>query len=244
MLSALYPDVNTDYFPFLDLNATAARFKRENAGALLTLRTSALPIADMVSGNYKPLETLTLTPTENDPNYFVQIALDAKLIRAQILSPDPGSSFVLFDNKLPHELRSITFSCNARISYQTWQNSVLTFVNAMSFLSPEELAPVWSFLRQQRCKDDEAELVEHWIDMLDAINRKQMAAIIVAADELLESKTLTANATVYVTLAKGMALAADGRYLESSVLFESVGLNENSPGMADKLLYIHSLGNR
>ena len=73
LLAALYPAINTDFFPYLDLNATRARFKRQNAATLLELRTASLPISDVVGGNLVPQQTLSLTETTSGANRLVSV---------------------------------------------------------------------------------------------------------------------------------------------------------------------------
>lgn len=48
--------VNSDYFPYLDTRAARTRFLRRNADALMTLRTTALPLTEMLESRESPYE--------------------------------------------------------------------------------------------------------------------------------------------------------------------------------------------
>jgi len=242
LLSPLYPEVNTDYFPYLDLHATRARFKNLDATVLLDLRTSLLPISEIVSEEYDAPAKLKLTPTSSEANVLLQLAMQAKMLASAITEPQPKEGeLTAFDQRLLFDVMSFGLACEQRIDIALWEESMMGFAGALLFLSPEELAPVWVRLSQHQCRDVASDRALQWINLLDALSRRQAGRVIVLTESLLDGRDMSTSIASFLLTAKVMAITAQGDYKLALRLFKEHELVGEHTNIAIKLLYLHAL---
>lgn len=122
----IYPEVNSDYYPYLDLNSAKARFLQQDANSLLLLRTYPLPVAQLLAGQFQPNDELVITTTASTANSLLDAAIRAK---RQIETPKV---------------------CDASTSLD---NHVLALAHSLPYLSPEEME---SALAKLDCDEDDA----------------------------------------------------------------------------------------
>ncbi len=240
-VSPLYPTINMDYFPFLDLQSTKARFKGEQSNLLVDIRTSLLPIDEVVIGNIAPRTQLNLTETGIVQNPLVALVRQAKVLSTAITDPGNNESLTDFDRRLLFDLQSIRLACENRIDISLWEESLMGFAGTLLFLSPGELPPVWEILSEHQCDDAESLQAKRWLMLLEALSQRHMDRLTVLSDELLQGRNPDSSTVRFLKTVKAMVLTAEG---QSSRAIDSIHENElvnDNAHIATKLMYLHAL---
>ena len=117
----------------------------------------------------------------------------------------------------------------------------MRFARNLPFLSADELIPVWARLRAQECQDDTSRRSLLWIDLLEAVSRREMTIVSIAADELLSVTDLSTASRRFLLTAKAMALIATADYEVALQLIHDEDLIDDQSHLAAKLLHLYAL---
>ncbi len=155
--------VNSDYFPYVDLNAVKARFKGMHADLFEPLSLAQLPILEML--NKYNFDKNNITKDE----YFSLSAIihDARYVYRYMLGLDSDSSVLI--NKTYFQnlsiLRNAALNCSFNEFEGSWSNAVTPIMyNALPFLNKTHAIELVDFVRGD-CPD--GVLSKHQNDLLD-----------------------------------------------------------------------------
>ena len=175
--------MNSDYFPFVDQHAVAARFKQQNADFILDLQRCRLPLP----GPYfemPPAISLDVQPVA----FQSQIdAINAQKIARYFSNP---KAYPLADSGLTGQQKDMLMlaatPCDCRDGAAQAQhlNNIRALMNStLPRLSAAEAAPMLATLRQSMCVDNPEN--EAWMNLYMAVSRRDMPAVAAAAELLL-----------------------------------------------------------
>ncbi|HKD55779.1 MAG TPA: hypothetical protein VKB72_16315 [Steroidobacteraceae bacterium] len=208
--------VNSDYFPFVDLNAPRMRFMNRSARELPELTLLPIPLLDLLLNESPTSPTL-------EPSPHSTLARDLRVRRAlgisQALSSGRLGSLdqVAAANVLL--LRTSAAECVDRQALAAWETAART-VGAMtaSFLSPAELAELWRSVRSTPCYRDVSGPHRVWADLLAAVAARNATEIMPLGTRLLDDASLAQNDRTYLTTVVATAYVRLGKIPEAREL--------------------------
>jgi predicted membrane-bound spermidine synthase len=190
--------VNSDFFPFVDLNAPRLRFMMSSTFALTRLTSLSVPVLDIL----RPDSPVGPTP---DPLRHVSVARDAQVRQALAIRRALASGRLDDLDAVSAVsvllLRTSAAQCADPQVQETWKTSARN-VGAMtaSYLSPAELADVWSSIRSTPCYRDASGPHRVWADLLAAVAARNASEIVMLGARLLEtSSSLSRDERTYLT---------------------------------------------
>jgi len=188
---------NSDFFPFVDLNAPRLRFMGANAFALPRLTRVSIPVLDLLRADN--VVGPTAMPSEHSklPRHALvrhALALRRALSSGRLDELDTMSAvYVLL-------LRTSATQCADPHVQDTWRMAARN-VSAMtaSYLSPTELADVSSNIRSMPCYRESGPH-RAWADLLAAVAARNAAEMVSIGDRLLETtSSLSTDERTYLT---------------------------------------------
>lgn len=166
---------NSDYFPYLDANSVKARYLRSNFFMLNELRSSPLPLLDMLEGPRRGAAAqVTASP------FFVQhkYAVRARQLRDFIMTGAP------LPKGFPHDVRDAAViltspGCGGD------HDRALVYIsqNTLAFLTEGELALLWPRVMRGCGQTD-------WMRLVLALSARDAGASAGAAEKLLAAADL------------------------------------------------------
>jgi predicted membrane-bound spermidine synthase len=214
---------NSDYYPYLDLNAARYRFLQQGAGDLVSLAAANLPVIPMLEGS-DTLPAVSLDGTE----YFNRIEQmrRAQYIRDTYLklqAPEPLAMPRALQKDL--ELASLrALDCWDPARHDVWLHSLYQVAIVVNpFLAPEESAAIWKRFETTGCYASLPQQYKLWIALFKAVGARDGVEMARLAEQLFaipdalpaESKRylLTAAMTGYLAQNKAeQALQAWARH--------------------------------
>ncbi|HTL19943.1 MAG TPA: fused MFS/spermidine synthase [Steroidobacteraceae bacterium] len=215
MFDGLPVPVNSDFFPFVDLNAPRLRFMASNAFSLTGLTSLPVPVLDILRADAPSGPTL-------DPSQHSTVARDV-LVRRALAIRRAVSSGRLDDLDTVGAvtmllLRTSTAQCADPQVQDTWKTGVRN-VGAMTatYLSIAELADLWSNIRSTPCYRDVDGPHKAWADLLAAVAARNAKEIASGAAQLMaaspapspEERTYLTSALASAYLRLGQTRQAD-----------------------------------
>jgi predicted membrane-bound spermidine synthase len=200
LFNVLPVPANSDYFPFVDLNAPRLRFMAGNAFVLPRLTSQSVPIVDFLRADTPPGPTLkpsSHSTLARDVQVRRALALRAALLSGRMEDVDSVTAVTVL------LLRSSAVQCADPQVQQTWKTSARN-AGAMtaSYLSPTELADVWDSIRSTPCYRDASGPHRIWADLLAAVAARNATEIVTLGARLLESSSsLSRDERTYLTTA-------------------------------------------
>jgi spermidine synthase len=198
LFSTLRVPANSDFFPFVDLNAPRLLFERESAGELPGLTFLAVPFLDVLRGD-------SLRSPTTEPSSKSTLFRDLQVRRAMAIrrafsggqSDDLGaaatSALIL--------IRASADECAQPRVQRTWGTAVQN-VSEMtaSYLNPTELADIWSYIKSTPCYRGGNSEIKAWTDLLAAVSARDFSEIVTLGSRLLAPpSSLSQDDLTYVT---------------------------------------------
>lgn len=152
-LSALFASmpvpINSDYFPYVDLNAPRARYLGSTAQELTDLRVIPVPVLDLLTGT-RPDTGLKRPPPDDSSPFDALIArayrLEDALVKGSIDALSPGDATNLLAIEAPAE------RCGDAGVQEAWFTAVEDVSYATTrYLGPQDLADVWDKILGSAC---------------------------------------------------------------------------------------------
>jgi spermidine synthase len=222
---------NSDYFPVLDLNAFRAQYLGRTATELFSLRTSPLPVIEMLDSLAPRRDITEVSP--GSPVERLQSIHAATLLRDYLAGSIEGDTMTLSD-----DIRDAVFltemlfrNCSAE------QNSELaiTHLNGianllMSYLQPDELAEIWQRFENASCMEHWSTRLRRWFALVKAVSARDAVVMAAISTQLLDSGDDAFNPArqeyLLATSMLGQLSVGDKRSAMAS------WLNHGSPAMA------------
>ena len=179
---------NSDYFPVLDLNAFRAQYLGRTATELFSLRTSPLPVIEMLDSLAPRRDITEVSP--GSPVERLQSIHAATLLRDYLAGSIEGDTMTLSD-----DIRDAVFltemlfrDCSAK------QDSELTITHLngianllMSYLQPDELAEIWQRFENASCMEHWSTHLRRWFALVKAVSARDAVVMAAISTQLLDS---------------------------------------------------------
>jgi spermidine synthase len=207
LLQTLPAPANSDFYPFVDLNAPRARYLRETAIDLPALTVLPIPFLELLGGAAP--ESPTVEPAAGSALFRDGLLHRALQIRQAVSSGnlnglDPITARALSRIDMAAE------RCAGDSGQDEWLAAVRTISDATApYLAPAELAVIWSSVRAGACYRTASAARRAWADLCAAIARRDAPEIARLGVSLLDSPAVSSQDDVgYLMTA---AAAADVR---------------------------------
>ena len=194
---------NSDFFPFVDLNAARLRFERANAGELSALSLLPMPFLEILRGDTPRGPTSEPSPRSRFPldlQVHRAIALRHAISSGRLDDLDAQDTVALL------LIRSGGDKCAEPGVQKAWTTAVRSVSAATApYLAQDELADIWSYIRSTACYRNGGSDAKAWTDLLTAVSARNAPEIVTLGAHLLEPPTaiskedLTYVATVMTT---------------------------------------------
>jgi predicted membrane-bound spermidine synthase len=220
VLNAVAVPPNSDFFPFVDLNAPRLRYLRTNAMELPALTVLPIPFLELIDGAAP--RGATPQPSVNSSvirDRLVQRALDIRRAllsgRFDNLDPDMARELWLVGTTADH--------CAAVPARKEWQDAVRNISDdTAAYLSPAELEAVWRQVRSSPCYRQAMGTDKAWVDLWAAIARRDSPAIVALGTSLLApSSGDSSSELAYLTTITAAADISMGQSAQAQTLLRA-----------------------
>jgi spermidine synthase len=206
LLQSIPVPANSDYYPFVDLNAPRLRYLGANALELPALTLLPLPFAELIGGAVR--REPTAAPAANSTlvrDRFVQraVAIRDAVASGSLDGLDPFSARYLW------LIGARTEQCAQMETQQDWEEAARNISDyTAAYLNASELREIWRRVLSSPCYHEVSEEERVWADLYAAIAQRDAAQIVkfgsnLIADRLSEDDRTyltTVTAAAYVRL--------------------------------------------
>ena len=220
VLEAVAVPPNSDFYPFVDLNAPRLRYLRANAMELPALTVLPIPFLEMIGGAAP--SGATLEPSASSGvvrDRLVQRALDIRraLMSGTAEDLDPATARYLW------LLGTAANDCTAPPARSAWQDAVRNISDDTApYLNPAELEAVWSRVESSPCYRDATGTDKTWVDLWAAIARRDSPAIAGLGASLLAPPSAGSDSErAYLTTVTAAADVSMGEDARAQTLLEA-----------------------
>lgn len=208
-------DANSDYWPVLDSGAAKARFLGASATAFVDPDLTRLPVAAMLSHHSPPY-----TPRDVAFNEYLTRSVTTSLafvLRDRVLGvprswdhpevPIPPNVEVYAE-----QARSAVAGCASPPPPGPWFDGMFNTVakRVVPALASDDLAPVWAQVRSDACWAQLDDVQQTFVTLLEAVGRRDGAAMARSADALLALPGLPPDLLDYCLSASVLGHLAQG----------------------------------
>jgi len=220
LLRSMSPPPNSDFFPFIDLNAPRLRFMDANASELPKLTAMQMPFLEMLEG-VGVTRGPTVEPSANSKlsrDYSVRLAL---AIRRAILDgslrnlePAIASDVMLIDTGQDR--------CADAGAQSAWRMAARNISDrTAAYLNAGELEPIWNKVTSSPCYRTAAAVPKKWVDLFAAIARRNSIDTVRFGNDLIGSLTpISQSDLAYLTTVTAAAYIQLGQIAQAHDLLE------------------------
>jgi spermidine synthase len=175
---------NSDFFPFVDLNAPRLRFMNRNAIELPSLLVAPVPVVDFLDADR--IRSGAHVPSINSSMTADVLSRQALVTRDAVISgrleylAHPASIEVA----AIHLAREQCADADVRRAWRAAVRKIADYTTA--HLSGGELDPMWSRVAATPCYRESSGVERQWADLLAAVARRDAAAIVRSGTLFLE----------------------------------------------------------
>lgn len=196
--------VNSDYFPYVDLNAPRLRFMAENALELPRLTSLPVPVLDLVRPTAPasaPVEPPEHSYLFRDAQVRRALAIHHALTNGRFEDLDALSAMTLL------VIHTAVERCADPRVQSAWQRAAYSVgMLTASYLSPPQLTDVWNSVKATPCYRDTNGAHKAWADLLAVVAARD-AREIIAQGRLILDRDSAATSTEATYLTSAMAAA-------------------------------------
>jgi predicted membrane-bound spermidine synthase len=198
LLQSIPVPPNSDFFPFVDLNAPRLRYMRQNALELPALTLLPIPFLELLDGSVP--RAATVEPSPNSPivrDRLVRRALEiaTAVSTGSLDNLDPLSALYLSHIDLSGK------RCADKAGQKAWAEALRNISDdTAAYLNALELQPLWNKVRSSACYHDATGEDKTWADLLAAIAQRNALQIVKSGTELIGAQTpQSENELAYLT---------------------------------------------
>src|ERR1700733_6774351 len=235
LLQSLSVPPNSDFFPFVDLNAPRLRYMRENALELPSLTLLPIPFLELLDRSAPP--GATVEPSSNSVLFrdrFVQRALEIRhaVSAGSLFSLDPLSASYLLRIDMSQD------QCAAAAAPDVWKSAIRSISDeTAAYLRPAELEGLWNKVKSSPCYRDVPGEHKTWADLFAAISQRNAPQIAQLGAQLLASHAATsADDVAYLTTVSAAAYLRMGVPAQARKLLQEQWPRLNHTGKFDLAL--------
>jgi hypothetical protein len=220
LLQSLPVPPNSDFFPYVDLNAPRLRYMRKNALELPALTLLPIPFLELLDGSAPPGPTAE--PATNSVllrDRLVHRALEIRraVAIASLDDLDPLSASYLSRIDMSRD------RCAAEAAQNTWNIAVRNISDdTAAYLNRAELEQIWQKVTSSACYREATGEQRAWADLLAAISRRSAPDIVRLGTGLLASDSSNSAADLaYLTTATAAAYIRMGEMAQARSLLQA-----------------------
>jgi hypothetical protein len=220
LLQTVAVPANSDFYPFVDLNAPRLRYMRQNASELPALTYLPIPFLDLLEGA-APAGT-TVEPSPHSVLLRDRLVRRALEIRNAVATDslntlDPQSAAYLWRIYMSGD------ACAAKTAQSAWVDALRNISDYTSaYLNPAELEELWNKVMAGRCYRAMADEHKTWADLLAAVARRNAPQIVKFGTELLASHSSNADGDLaYLTTITAAAQIRMGEVAQARSLLQA-----------------------
>jgi spermidine synthase len=217
LFSTMGVPANSDFFPFVDLNAPRLLFEGESAGELPGLTFLPVPFLDVLRGDL--LRAPTIEPSSKS-KLFRDLQVRRAVAIRSALSGGQWDDLGAAATEALLLIRASGDECARPRIQQTWDAAVRSVSDMTApYLNPSELAGIWSYIKSTPCYRNGGSESKGWTDLLAAISARNFPETVMLGSHLLAPPSspskddLTYLTTVMVTAYIRMGDTAQARNL-------------------------------
>jgi predicted membrane-bound spermidine synthase len=235
--------VNSDFRPYLDLNASKYRFLQSGAGELTRVGADGVPIIAMLERRRQPARALSYDGDEFLDR--IELARRARYARDFYLAPKlPLPVAIPAELEKNLELSKMRgLDCVGAEAPDIWVQALFTVARTInSGLPPGEADAVWSRFEQAPCYRRLGAQEQTWVRLFRAVGARDAAAMARHADELLgRGKELSTSHKQYLLTASlvGNILSGELDRAQGAWDRHSAAVLHGDPGLDLRLLYAY-----
>ncbi len=217
LFNSLPVPANSDFFPFVDLNAPRLRFMLGNAFELTRLTSLPVPVLDLLRPDSPASATL-------EPSRHSSLARDLQVRRALAIRGALSSGRLDDLDAVSAVTLLLIRTSDERCADPQVQNAWKTAarnIGAMTatYMNPSELTDVWSSIRSTPCYRDASGDHKTWADLLAAVAARNAAEIVTQGRRLLERPSaLSTDDLTYLTTVMASAYFRLGQMPQAHAL--------------------------
>ena len=245
---------NSDYFPFLDLNAAKSRFLQRSAKELLALRAAPIPVlailesrADGMADEAAPLDGENVSRGR----FFERTKLidTAESIRDHFV----GTNHARVNGRVPPSLQKDVdlvkvrlLDCHGRRLSDVWFHSLYKIAGTVNAsLSPRELNRLYKRFESSPCYGSLSESQRTWLSLFKAVGRRDAPRMARLAERLLEERRERQDPRKGYLLAVAMTGQLGQGQPEASLrlwnTYAQAVVGTSEPTLLLRFLYAHSV---
>ncbi len=237
---------NSDYYPYLDLNAARYRFLQQSAGDITGLGTPGVPTVAMLEGRNEPSAHAASLDGED---FFDRLenTRRARYVRDIFLAAVPPQP-----ENIPRPLQKDLEIARMRLSdcrdperFDIWFHSLYQLSRSVSpYLSAAEGRALWNRIEAMPCATPVAPERKAWMDLFGAAAARDAARMAALAERLLEQDSDLPGSSRQYLIAAGMTgHLALGRRDRAALLWNRYPRDVGGTTDLDlRLLYAHAFG--
>jgi spermidine synthase len=229
LLQTIPVPANSDFFPFVDLNAPRLRYLKETAIELPALTVLPIPFFELLGGAAP--RGPTVEPAANSALFRDRLVEQALEIRRAASSDDLND----MDPLTAKYLSLIDMGrerCAAEPGQNAWQSAVRGISDeTTAYLNPAELEEIWNKVASSPCYREATGEYKAWADLLAAIANRNSPRIVELGTELLQSpSTMSEDDLAYLTTVTVTAVVRMGNIAQARSLLQAQWSRFNHAG--------------
>jgi predicted membrane-bound spermidine synthase len=186
LLESLPVPANSDFYPFVDLNAPRLRYLQRTAIELPALTVLPIPFLELLDGSSK--RASTQEPAPDSALFRDRLVARALQVRRAAASGDLNGLDPLAARDLAR-LGMDAAQCAGAPGQEAWRGAVRRFSDETApYLSAQELDPLWDRIRAGPCYRALGGDGRAWVDLLAAIGGRDAAEILRLGSGLLAAQ--------------------------------------------------------
>jgi spermidine synthase len=200
LLQSMSAPPNSDFFPFVDLNAPRLRFMGANASELPNLTVMPIPFLEFLEGGRTP-QGPTVEPSANstlirDRSVRAALAIRRGILEGVLKDLDPSiaSDVLLID--------AARDGCVDAGTQNAWKTAARHISDrTAAYLSAVELEAIWNRITSSLCYRAAAVEQKKWVDLFAAIAHRNSSDIVKIGSDLIGSPAPVTEADLaYLTI--------------------------------------------
>ena len=232
---------NSDFYPALDLHAVRTRYLGLNALNILELRTTAIPLFEVLQQEAPGMGITALNEPLHNPlaqNYYnAQQAMQYYKMRK---ADQIDVNFVIDSTMIItiEDVRTLRTLCKPVLLEQIWLPALHNlFHSLMPFIAAQDMDILWQDIATAPCPDAIPESVQQWINFYQSVSQRDFAAILETAHKLLPEGTIEFSARhEHLIQAAMLAHYVQGNFKQALSLFDRYQ-HRNKFSVATRLLH-------
>jgi predicted membrane-bound spermidine synthase len=230
--------MNSDFYPFLDLNAGRARFRTENAALFYAWSVAPLPLLEMLGMD----SALNDTIAGNEGFQRTLLIAKARGLYAHLkgVPPSPDATAATqHDTILAALLRTLGESCGGSQSEEQWLDVLHTLsVTSLPFLDPARATDLLDTVVPPACAEQRSSQFRAWLKLYHAVAARNTTGMAAAAAEILDSPGTEPAKASYALAAAMLGRLADRQPREALGVWEQHAAAEAAEKQPDLRLLL------